>query len=55
MGRWNGSVGKWPDGQILSYQEGSRNDKLKERNFTPKIAAMIKSPMFSKVAAKLGA
>ena len=55
MGPWNGSMGKWPAGQILRYPEGSRNDRSEERNFTPKIATMIKSHVFSKVAAKLGA
>jgi len=47
--------GQVADGQILSYQEGSRNDRLKERNFTPKTATMIKSPVFSKAAGKPGA
>ena len=65
MGGWvDGWAGGWVDGMEAwasgrrpntEYQEGSRNDRLKERNFTPKTAAMIKSPMFSKVAGKLGA
>ena len=42
----DGSMGGWTDGQILSYQEGSRNSRVRERNFTPKIATMIKNPMF---------
>ena len=57
MGGWVDGMEAWASGRRPSteYQEGSRNDRLKERNFTPKTAAMIKSPMFSKVAGKLGA
>lgn len=29
---------RWPGGQIVSYQEGSGNDILGERDFIPEIA-----------------
>lgn len=50
-----GQMDRWPDDQILSYQEDPRNGILEERNFISKTATVVRNPKFSKVAAKLGA